>query len=294
MEEIRREFICSVCLHDADGAEVVCDNGHYLCGGCAKDARIDNCPLCRMSRKRPLMADALEGAVRGGVKVLKTVDEREAAMRKAVHEVMDNPFVLVELRAAYRKLEDTTKAQSAEMSNQLEEKRKSVQSANKLIETLVERIQAARDELKASQDRVADLQAKQEWLTNHAHAALAGMAGLKEMVAPDPPVLAVPVAPWAPPPAPPRLTIVVPDPEAPAPMPPLPRPPRSILTNRDEVLVDGEIRYRSLIGQEAPSPGYSPTSPSYSPTSPSYTPTSPQYHPTSPPYAPEGEGEEEE
>ena len=316
LEEMHREFQCSVCLCAAEGAEVVCDNGHYLCGGCAKDARIDNCPMCRSSRKRPLMADALESAVQSGVKVLKTFDEREEVLKQAMQEVIHNPFVLVQLRTAYTKLEDTTKAESVRVRKEVEQMRKTVQHWEKIIDKIgqrletvcsernvaQERLEATRDELKASQDRVAELQAKQERLTNHAHAALAGMTGLKEMIAPDPPpaaaapVLAVPVAPPARAPAPPRLTIVVPDSEASAPMPPLPRPPRSILANRNEVLVDGEIQYRSLIGQEAPSPtspSYSPTSPSYSPTSPQYNPTSPQYSPTSPPYAPEGEGEEE-
>ena len=302
LDEIHREFQCSVCLCVAEGAEVVCDNGHYLCGGCAKDARINNCPMCRSSRKRPLMADALESAVQGGVKVLKAIDKREEALKQAMQEVIHNPFVLMQLRKDYAKLD----AASDVVGKKLDKMTEAVTGAHKHIENMTYHLEATRDELKASQDRVAELQAKQERLTNHAHAALAGMTGLKEMIAPDPPpaaaapVLAVPVAPPARAPAPPRLTIVVPDSEASAPMPPLPRPPRSILANRNEVLVDGEIQYRSLIGQEAPSPTYSPTSPAYSPTSPSYSPTSPSYNPTSPQYtptspqqAPEGEVEEE-
>ena len=310
LEEMHREFQCSVCLCAAEGAEVVCDNGHYLCGGCAKDARIDNCPMCRSGRKRPLMADALESAVQGGVKVLKAIDEREEVLKQAMQEVIHNPFVLVQLRTAYTQLEDTTKAESVRVRKEVEQMRKTVQHWEKIIDKIgqrletvcsernvaQERLEATRDELKASQDRVAELQAKQERLTNHAHAALAGMAGLKEMIAPDPPpavapVLAVPVAP---PPAPPRLTIVVPDPDPPAPMPPLPLPPRSILANRGEV----PFMRRLPVDTDSPvysptSPSYSPTSPSYSPTSPSYNPTSPQYSPTSPQQAPEGEGEEE-
>lgn len=308
LDEIHREFQCSVCLCAAEGAEVVCDNGHYLCGGCAKDARIDNCPMCRSSRKRPLMADALESAVQGGVKVLKAVDKREEAMREAIQEVMDNPFVLVQLRKAHTKLENKIEAKVAEMCVELRKGSESIRRAHERAEQSTQQLEATRGELKAAQERVAELQAKQERLTNHAHAALAGMAGLKEMIAPDPPpavapVLAVSVAPPVPPPAPPRLTIVVPDPENHAPMPPLPRPLRSILVNRDEVPpIAGEGGE-----SEGGSPRYSPTSPSYSPTSPSYSPTSPQYNPTSPTWvatspqytptspqqAPEGEGEEE-
>lgn len=293
-DELHREFQCSICLGDADGAQVLCDNGHYLCGGCAKDDRLDECcPLCRSDRKRPAWANSLESAVQGGVKVLKAAKTREEAMCEAVNEVMADPLVLSNLKQKVRRASEA----NDEKSGEIRSLRNEAAELGDYMRWVVGTLDKTRAELKAAQARVAELESDHSAIRKIVAPVVAVAAIAAAPAAPvsvQAPVVATAVAPA--PPAP-RLTVEVPPPAPPdwlPPMPPLPRQLPSILVTSANF---GRVVMRNGGGTSSPSysstsPNYSPTSPSYSPTSPSHVPTSPRYVPTSPQYAPEGETEE--